>query len=170
MASHDIASGGVPAPAARDAGTPPVQPMDELAPSACWEHLRSTPIGRLAVRGVGDDVEVFPVNYLVDHGTIVFRTAAGTKLDRIVATSQSTFEADGVDAAGGGAGDTAWSVIAKGPCAVIQERDDVVASFDVDVSPWHAGGKPTFVRLTPHTLTGRRFTIDTVPGATDTER
>lgn len=130
--------------------------MEELAASECWAQLRATPVGRLAVRGDGDDVEIFPVNYVVDHGSIVFRTAAGTKLDRIVETEQVTFEADGSDLDDG----VAWSVVAKGACTVIHGHRDVVESFDLDVFPWHRGGKPTFVRLEPHQLSGRRFTID----------
>ncbi len=130
--------------------------MEELTASECWAQLRTTPVGRLAVRGDGDDVEVFPVNYVVDHGSIVFRTAAGTKLERIVATDQVTFESDDSDLDDG----VAWSVIAKGACTVIQVHSDLLDSFDLEVYPWHVGGKPTFVRLVPHLLSGRRFTID----------
>jgi hypothetical protein len=53
--------------------------------------------------------EIFPVNYVVAHGTVVFRTAAGLKhvsarLNRLV-----TLEADGVDLEKG----VAWSVVVK---------------------------------------------------------
>ncbi|NND73725.1 MAG: pyridoxamine 5'-phosphate oxidase family protein [Ilumatobacter sp.] len=130
--------------------------MEELSASTCWAQLRTTPVGRIAVRGDGDDVEIFPINFVVDHGSVVFRTAAGTKLERIVATECVTFEADDSDLDDG----IAWSVVAKGACTVIQVHGDVLDSFDLDVYPWHAGGKPTLVRLIPSALTGRRFTID----------
>jgi hypothetical protein len=35
--------------------------------------LRSAEVGRLAV-SVADHPDIFPINYLVDHGTIVFWT------------------------------------------------------------------------------------------------
>src|SRR4051794_39359108 len=50
-----------------------------LTVDACWALLRAADIGRLAVV-VGDRPEIFPVNFVVDHGTVVIRTAPGTKL------------------------------------------------------------------------------------------
>ena len=44
-----------------------------------WSLLRSAEVGRLAVSNL-DHPDIFPVNYVVDHGTVVFRTAEGTKL------------------------------------------------------------------------------------------
>jgi uncharacterized protein len=55
----------------------------------CWALLRSQEAGRLAVL-IADRPEIFPINYVVDHGTVVFRTAEGTKLAGAVdATSLS---------------------------------------------------------------------------------
>ncbi|MEJ7772349.1 MAG: pyridoxamine 5'-phosphate oxidase family protein [Geodermatophilaceae bacterium] len=50
-----------------------------LSTSESWALLRDGVIGRLAVL-VDDEPDIFPINYLVDHGSIVFRTANGTKL------------------------------------------------------------------------------------------
>jgi hypothetical protein len=52
-----------------------------------------TAVGRNSVRGV-DDIEVFPVNFLVDGGTVVLRTAPGTALAMIADGVSGTFEAD----------------------------------------------------------------------------
>lgn len=130
--------------------------MEDLGPSACWAVLRTASVGRLAIHCGDDDVDVFPINYIVDHGTIVFRTASGTKFELIVAERKVTFEADDTDLSDG----VVWSVVAKGPTEVIHARDDVIGSFDLDVHPFHAGSKPMFVRMTPERLTGRRFTMD----------
>lgn len=130
--------------------------MEELASSECWRLLRTTVVGRVAMHCGDDDVDVFPVNYVVDHGSVVFRTAAGTKLAHVLAERRVTFEADDSDFSDG----VAWSVVAKGPSTAIQLRQDVIEAFDLDVHPWHAGVKPTFVRLVPEQITGRRFTID----------
>ena len=42
----------------------------------CWDLLRQTEVGRLAV-SIHDEPEVFPINFIVDRGTVVFRTARG---------------------------------------------------------------------------------------------
>ena len=39
----------------------------------------SAQVGRLAV-SIKEQPDIFPINFVVDHGTVVFRTAEGTKL------------------------------------------------------------------------------------------
>ena len=53
--------------------------MTILEENTCWELLRDAEVGRLAV-SIGERPDIFPVNFVVDHGSIVFRTAEGTKL------------------------------------------------------------------------------------------
>src|SRR5207249_1081662 len=48
-------------------------------PDVCWNLLRSAQVGRLAV-SIKEQPDIFPINFVVDHGTVVFRTAEGTKL------------------------------------------------------------------------------------------
>ena len=50
-----------------------------LETNTCWELLRANEVGRLAV-SITDHPDIFPVNYVVDRGSVVFRTAEGTKL------------------------------------------------------------------------------------------
>ena len=45
----------------------------------CWELLDSETVGRLALV-VDEHPEIFPVNYVLDNRTIVFRTGRGRKL------------------------------------------------------------------------------------------
>src|SRR5690242_20813761 len=66
-----------------------------LSSSECWKLLRSVSVGRLAV-WVNDHPDIFPLNYKVDHGTLVFRTGAGTKLSASLAGPPVALEADGV--------------------------------------------------------------------------
>ncbi|WP_244250707.1 pyridoxamine 5'-phosphate oxidase family protein [Arthrobacter crystallopoietes] len=58
--------------------------IENLSASQCWERFRSTDLDRLAVTAAGHP-EIFPINYVVDHGCLVFRTAPGTKLDAALA-------------------------------------------------------------------------------------
>ena len=46
--------------------------------------------------------DIFPINYVVDHGAVVFRTAEGTKLAAAVLGQGVAFEIDGYEAAGRG--------------------------------------------------------------------
>lgn len=121
--------------------------------SHCWSLLRSAEVGRLAVL-VEDHPDIFPVNHVVDHGSIVFRTAAGTKLaaahGRLVA-----FEVDGRDDVAG----TAWSVVVKGRAKKLEEPYGVLDALTLPLSPWHGGHKPWFIRIEPDSITGRRFPI-----------
>lgn len=59
-------------------------------------------LGRL-VTTVGGWTEIFPVNYVVQHKTLLFRTAEGTKLLTAVLNENVVFEADDHNVVEGGA-------------------------------------------------------------------
>jgi uncharacterized protein len=125
----------------------------ELPANACWALLRSCEVGRLAVV-VAERPEIFPVNYVVDHGSVVFRTATGTKLDRSVERAVA-FEADGYVPERG----EAWSVVVKGRAREISGGYELLDTADLPLFPWHAAPKQRFVRIVPEEITGRRFRV-----------
>ena len=102
-----------------------------------------------------DRPEIFPINYVVDRGAVVFRTAAGTKLAGSVLGSHVAFEADGVDPVSG----DAWSVIVKGEATELERIDDLFDALALPLYPWHAAPKHHFVRIHPSQVTGRRLAI-----------
>jgi hypothetical protein len=53
--------------------------VTELTSEECWEMLRDEEFGRLAYRLV-DAVHITPINYAVESGSLLFRTAEGNKL------------------------------------------------------------------------------------------
>lgn len=120
----------------------------------CWKLLRGEEVGRLAIAIAGHP-DIFPVNFVVDHGSVVFRTAEGTKLAGAVLGAAVAFEIDGFDAAAG----EAWSVVAKGRAVEIEAMHEVFGALDLPLFPWHASPKHRFVRITPDELTGRRFEV-----------
>ena len=120
----------------------------------CWAALRASDVGRLAV-SVADRPDIFPVNFVVDEGTVVFRTAEGTKLAASVLGHAVAFEVDGYDAEAG----EAWSVVLKGRAAEIETMHDLFDALELPLFPWHAAPKHRFVRIIPDEVTGRRFAV-----------
>lgn len=121
---------------------------------ACWTLLRSAEVGRLAV-SVAEHPDIFPINFVVDHGTVVFRTSDGTKLAAALEQRQVAFEADGYDP---DAGD-AWSVVIKGQVEEIKQIPEALEAMTLPLFPWHAGPKGRFIRIVPVDITGRRFRV-----------
>jgi len=124
-----------------------------LSEPEAWALLRQALVGRLAVV-VDDRPEIFPVNHLVDHGSVVFRSAKGTKLAGAVG-HWVAFEVDGYDVDKG----VAWSVVLKGEAQEVNRLYDVLEAIELPLFPWHASPKPHFIRIEPHSITGRRFDV-----------
>ena len=133
-----------------------------LETNVCLELLRSTDVGRLAV-SITDHPDIFPVNYVVDRGTVVFRTAEGTKLAASVLGRAVAFEIDGYDPDHG----DAWSVVIKGHAMEIERMQDVFDALDLPLFPWHASPKHRFVRIEPVDISGRRFHVTEQPITND---
>lgn len=128
--------------------------VETLSEAQCWELLRHAEIGRLAV-WVEDHPEIFPLNFAVDQGALVFRTAEGTKVSAALGESAVALETDGPDAGSG----TAWSVVVKGRAQPITDTADLMDTVRLPLFPWQGGAKGKFVRLVPTEVTGRRFPI-----------
>ena len=131
------------------------EPMEHLTESECWTLLRSAAVGRLAVPMASGGVDIFPVNHVVDQGSIVFRTAVGSKLSGAISAHEVAFEVDDSD------DERAWSVVLHGRAELINRQTDLFDSFELSLHPWHLSHKPYFVRITAVSTTGRRFRIDT---------
>jgi len=127
---------------------------EELGIHECWNLLRSVSVGRLALWLDGQP-HIFPLNYVVDHGSLVFRTGTGNKLAGSAGSEPVALEADGVDPVSG----VAWSVVAKGHAKEVRPAQEVLETVGLLLFPWEAGRKDHFVRIIPDELTGRRFTV-----------
>ena len=122
-----------------------------LEAEACWELLGSAEVGRLAVAAAGRP-DVFPVNFTLDRGDIVFCTAEGTKLSAMFVNGAVAFECDGES------GDDAWSIVVKGHVEEIPMHD-LLESGTYALYPWAATVKSRFLRIIPEEISGRRFHI-----------
>jgi hypothetical protein len=132
--------------------TDPPEGIAILEALTCWQLLGQKEVGRLAV-SVSRYPEIFPVNYVVDQRTVIFRTAEGTKLLATVISPSVAFEVDGYDPEAG----EAWSVVIKGHAREIPMHDLLDDTFPL--FPWTATPKPRFVRVVPDSITGRRFHV-----------
>lgn len=126
--------------------------IEVLDEDACLTRLAGAQIGRLAVVD-GTGPMIFPVNYVLDGRTIVFRTAGGTKLEQ-GPRAGACFEIDAFD----DASRTGWSVVAAGRLDEITQYEShaMDAAQALPVDPWAGGDKPHWMRLTPTRITGRR--------------
>jgi nitroimidazol reductase NimA-like FMN-containing flavoprotein (pyridoxamine 5'-phosphate oxidase superfamily) len=135
------------------------KPMDVLSADESWNLLSSVALGRL-VASVEGYPEIFPVNFVVQRRTVLFRTAEfATKLFTVVQNGRVAFEADGHNVAEG------WSVIVKGVAQVLNTDAEIQEAERAQLLPWTAGAKPRFVRVHPSEISGRRFRFGPGPDA-----
>ena len=126
------------------------QALDE---AQSWQVLTEHRIGRLAIV-IGGEPDIFPVNYVVDHGTVVIRTNGGTK-HQAARNQVVAFEVDGYDIDTG----EAWSAVLKGRVTEVRAVDEVIEVMALPLDPWQSGAKPHFLRITPGTISARRFHV-----------
>ena len=108
-------------------------PVTVLSEDESWGLLSTVSLGRL-VTILGGQPEIFPVNFVTQRRTVLFRTAQGTKLFGAVMSGRVAFEADDHTVAEG------WSVIVKGTARQLSANADIldaqeraVAAVDRDV-------------------------------------
>jgi nitroimidazol reductase NimA-like FMN-containing flavoprotein (pyridoxamine 5'-phosphate oxidase superfamily) len=124
----------------------------ELTRAECFELLASAPLGRVAVTDDRGPV-VFPVNFVLDRHTVVFRTETGTKLDAASRGSRVCFEVDGADPAAG----TGWSVLVRGDITEVTDPAELARLRELPLPAWMPGPRNRYVRILPAVLTGRRI-------------
>ncbi|MCV7343572.1 pyridoxamine 5'-phosphate oxidase family protein [Mycolicibacterium rhodesiae] len=131
-------------------------PIVVLSDDESWDRLKSVALGRLVTQ-IGDQLEIFPVNFVTQNHTVLFRTAEGTKLFSTVMNDKVLFEVDDHTVSEG------WSVIIRGTARVLTAADDIHEAERAQLLPWIATEKLRFVRITPNEVSGRRFVFGPEP-------
>jgi nitroimidazol reductase NimA-like FMN-containing flavoprotein (pyridoxamine 5'-phosphate oxidase superfamily) len=133
--------------------TDPTSKLAWMDRAECLRLLAADVVGRLAVVD-GRTPVIFPVNYVLDHEEIVFRTDPGTKL-HAGPRAHACLEIDEFDRVSR----TGWSVIAAGRLEEVTQYDSATwrRVHELDVDPWAAGAKEHWMRLVPTKITGRRI-------------
>lgn len=128
-----------------------------LTEAECVEKLRSQELGRIVVRR-SDDMDIFPVNYVIDEqGRVYLRTAEGNKLFTISLNSDVLFQADQVRDG------HAWSVVIKGEAEILRDLNDIHFADTLPLKPWAPTLKYNYVRITAREISGRAFEIAEEP-------
>ena len=139
----------------------PEATVETLDRETCLRLLATQRIGRLAVQADPDmGPHVVPVNYAVLRGSIVLRSAPGTKRTRLV-TEPVTFEVDTFDPYLR----TGWSVVVEGLAYEASDREMEIE--DIDLHPLVERQNSRWVRLVPRSISGRRVVETTAPEETD---
>jgi nitroimidazol reductase NimA-like FMN-containing flavoprotein (pyridoxamine 5'-phosphate oxidase superfamily) len=117
----------------------------------CFTLLGESSIGRLGFSAQALPV-IFPVNYVLDHRSIVFSSEPGEKLraaeDQVVAC----FEIDQFDAMA----HEGWSVLATGRLRLVEPaRAALLAARPA--AHWALEGPTTFIELPVDLISGRRI-------------
>jgi nitroimidazol reductase NimA-like FMN-containing flavoprotein (pyridoxamine 5'-phosphate oxidase superfamily) len=143
-----------------DAGVVPSSPMIlrpgilELTPERCLRLLKTVSVGRVGVT-VDALPSVLPVNFVVDDGTIVFRTVRGSKLDTATVGMVVAFEADHYGAETDRWG---WSVLVRGVAEEITESADLERVRSLPLESWaFDGSADRYLKIAPTLISGRRI-------------
>jgi uncharacterized protein len=130
--------------------TPDTQvPVVRLSAEECWELLETEELGRLAYRLV-DEVHIVPINFVVNGGSVLFRTSSGNKLLAAALQSDVALEIDWHDDL------TAWSVVARGHLRQLDE-DEEHRVESLPLQPWVPTLTYDVIELVPEVVTGRYF-------------
>lgn len=132
--------------------------FDILDRDACVERLSRVQLGRVVVRRA-NDMDIFPVNYVVDSkGDIYFRTAEGSKLFSINLNHDVLFEADHAE------NGVAWSVVVKADAEILEDHDERAYADELPLKPWAPTLKYNWIRIrTDEEISGREFEIAEEP-------
>ena len=134
----------------------PQNSVSVLSEDECWQLLSSVTLGRL-VATMGTRLEIFPVNFVVQRRTVLFRTAEGTKLISALFNDRVLFEADDHNVVDG------WSVIVRGEPHLLEQPDEIAEAERGQLLSWIPTVKRRYVRIRSQEISGRRFVFGSEP-------
>ncbi len=133
-------------------------PVRTMSDEDCWQQLKSVELGRVIV-SVDDEIDIFPINYVVTDGKIMFRTSPGSKLLKLTINSSVAFEVDESSTEDG----WAWSVIIKGQARNLVSTNEILEADQLPLTPWIGTLKYEYVEIVPTRISGRSFVLGPEP-------
>ena len=127
--------------------------LETLTREECLQLLVTRGIGRIALQ-IGDDPAIFPINYAMLDGDVVFRTDPGAKLSAAVLRMKVAFEVDQTQPFS----HEGWSVLVVGHAEEVRDRAELAVVARLALRPWAEGVRDQVVRIRAEKVTGRRLT------------
>ncbi len=131
-------------------------PVTVIPRPRCWELLAGQQVGRLAT-AVDRSPDIFPVNYVVDGETLLFRTAEGSKLFALTINNEVAFEVDAWEDTEG------WSVVMRGQAKEIESYEELLRVEQLPLFPFIPTVKLHYIRVVPTEISGRHFDFGPEP-------
>ena len=135
------------APAGADERRRSLIELLEMDRGECLRLVAATSgrVGRIAVEEPASPPIVRPVNFVFDERSqsVVFRSALGSKLTRVLDSAAAVFEIDGGDPVER----TGWSVIIVGEPVEVTDSAEIDRLEDLELEPWAPGAKSHWVRI-----------------------
>jgi uncharacterized protein len=125
-------------------------PVSEMSEDEAWQLLDRHKVGRLAATA-GGVLDIYPITYVLDNKSIVFRTGPGTKLVELTINDQVVFEIDHWDDREG------YSVIIHGTAHQLDSMAEIDRAQALDLESMFPTERHRWVRITPTRISGRRF-------------
>jgi nitroimidazol reductase NimA-like FMN-containing flavoprotein (pyridoxamine 5'-phosphate oxidase superfamily) len=126
--------------------------LEILSPEECLALAASMPIGRIVFTDRALPA-VQPVNFLVEDGSVIIRTAQGSKLAAATRNAIVAFEVDEFDHQAR----TGWSVTLVGRAQSVRDPDEVARLARLPLRTWAPGERDRFIRIRPEHVSGRRI-------------
>ena len=126
--------------------------LELLTEDQAWGLLATGEVGRIGIT-IGALPAIFPVNYRLVDGSIVFRTAPGSKMSAAAEGAVVAFEVDDYQLADR----SGWSVLAVGRAEVVHDLAMTSKVLDAGLEPLADGIRTTIVRIEPTFISGRRI-------------
>jgi nitroimidazol reductase NimA-like FMN-containing flavoprotein (pyridoxamine 5'-phosphate oxidase superfamily) len=128
-----------------------------LSTTECFLRLGRGGIGRVAVTMKALPA-IFPVNYAVLDGDIVFRSSSGSKLNAATNCAVVAFEVDHNDRMS----HTGWSVLVVGRAHIVTDPDEHTLMIGLSLTPWAEGPDDEYVRIVTSVISGRELTHEDI--------
>jgi nitroimidazol reductase NimA-like FMN-containing flavoprotein (pyridoxamine 5'-phosphate oxidase superfamily) len=126
--------------------------LELLDESEAMRLLAQGEVGRVGLT-IGEVPAIFPVNYRILDGCIVFRSSPGSKVSTAASKGIVAFEVDDYHAADR----SGWSVLVVGRSEVVHDLDVTFAVLDAGLESFADGPRGAIVRITPTFVSGRRI-------------
>ncbi len=118
----------------------------------CLALAASVPIGRVVYTDQALPA-VLPMNFVLDHGEVVIRTASGSALAAAIRNAVVAFQADDFDPSTG----TGWSITITGQARLVDGVEEAAHLARLPLHPWVPAVDGQFIRIPARRVSGRRF-------------